>query len=575
MALTDATRLANFGSGIGTDSTLDILNVNATGIVTAATLKVGSAVTVSGGIITATTGAFSGDVSVRNLTGVAATFTGVLTYDDVTNVDSVGIITARSDVSIADKIIHTGDTNTAIRFPAADTFTVETSGSEALRVNSDQKLLVGSTSSRDNFFDSSHSSNIQVEGNTTTKSSLAVIRNDNGSDGSRIFFAKSRGTGDTIVQDDDRIGAIEFQGNDGGGFVAAAHIAAFVDGTPGANDMPSRLVVSTTADGAASPTERLRIDSSGNVGINCTSGGGKLAILANASTYEGLELQTPSGDGSGEFHIGVHQTGTTSGRSIVVKRGGADGMDTESLRIDANGRVTVGGTSASASGPQYSRLQVLGNSFAETTGLFSLRRNEVFGDITAGEDLGVIHFADRTGNTFAEIHGECDGTTGSGDYPGRLSFHTTSDGASSTTERLRITSTGGFHFTNGELIERAKVTAGKLSDNTNIDLENGMVHLFTTQETTTSTPNIRINSSTSLNSVMATGEMISVTLITTAAAGAYSAQLTIDGGAVTENWTGGSAPSGGGSSGVDIHAYTIIKTADATFTVVATQTKTS
>ena len=60
---------------------------------------------------------------------------GVLTYQDVTNVDSVGIITARStidaqgDVSIADKIIHTGDTNTAIRFPAVDTISFETSGS--------------------------------------------------------------------------------------------------------------------------------------------------------------------------------------------------------------------------------------------------------------------------------------------------------------------------------------------------------------------------------------------------------------------------------------------------------------
>ena len=150
-----------------------------------------------------------------------------------------------------------------------------------------------------------------------------------------------------------------------------------------------------------------------------------------------------------------------------------------------------------------------------------------------------------------------------------------STGASSVTERLRITSGGGIHFNNGELIERAKVTSGKLSDNTNIDLENGMVHLFTTTETTTSTPNIRINSSTSLNSVMAIGEVISVTLITTAAAAGYSAQLTIDGGAVTENWTGGSAPSDGGSSGVDIYAYTIIKTADATFTVIATQTKTS
>ena len=51
---------------------------------------------------------------------------GTLTYEDVTNVDSVGVITARStidaqgDVSIADKIIHSGDTNTAIRFPSAD-----------------------------------------------------------------------------------------------------------------------------------------------------------------------------------------------------------------------------------------------------------------------------------------------------------------------------------------------------------------------------------------------------------------------------------------------------------------------
>ena len=67
-------------------------------------------------------------------TFAALNVTGVLTYEDVTSVDSVGIITARSDLSIADKIIHTGDTNTAIRFPAADTVTVETSGSEALRI---------------------------------------------------------------------------------------------------------------------------------------------------------------------------------------------------------------------------------------------------------------------------------------------------------------------------------------------------------------------------------------------------------------------------------------------------------
>jgi hypothetical protein len=143
---------------------------------------------------------------------------------------------------------------------------------------------------------------------------------------------------------------------------------------------------------------------------------------------------------------------------------------------------------------------------------------------------------------------------------------------------ITATGVGTFHSGvsfNDLLREEVNITAGKLSDNTNIDVENGMVHLFTTTETTTSTPNIRYNASTSLNSRMSIGQSIVVTLITTAAAGAYSANITIDGSAATENWIGGSAPSDGGSSGVDIHTFTIIKTADATFTVIGNQSKTS
>ena len=137
---------------------------------------------------------------------------------------------------------------------------------------------------------------------------------------------------------------------------------------------------------------------------------------------------------------------------------------------------------------------------------------------------------------------------------------------------------GTFHDglnLNNILAEEVNVTAGKLSDNTNIDVENGMVHLFTTAESTTSTPNIRYNATTSLNDRMSIGQSIVVTLITTANASAYSANITIDGSAVTENWIGGSAPSDGGGSGVDIHTFTIIKTADATFTVIGNQSKTS
>ena len=137
-----------------------------------------------------------------------------------------------------------------------------------------------------------------------------------------------------------------------------------------------------------------------------------------------------------------------------------------------------------------------------------------------------------------------------------------------------VTARGGL-TTQKLLKEEVNVTAGKLSDNVNIDVENGMVHLFTTAESTTSTPNIRYNGSTALNAKMSIGQSVVVTLITTANASAYSAQMTIDGGAQTERWIGGSAPSGGGSAGVDIHTFTIIKTADATFTVIANHSKTS
>jgi len=121
----------------------------------------------------------------------------------------------------------------------------------------------------------------------------------------------------------------------------------------------------------------------------------------------------------------------------------------------------------------------------------------------------------------------------------------------------------------GMLSEGANITAGKLSANTNIDLENGMVHLFTTTETATSTPNIRFSSSSSLNSSMAIGDAVTVALISKTAAAGYSAQLQIDGTSVTEEWLGGSAPSTGGSGGYDVYTYNIIKTADATFLVLA------
>ena len=138
---------------------------------------------------------------------------------------------------------------------------------------------------------------------------------------------------------------------------------------------------------------------------------------------------------------------------------------------------------------------------------------------------------------------------------------------------LQTTDTDAAGYSNTQLREKVNIVAGKLSDNQTINIDNGMVHYFTTTETTTATPNIM--STVGINTQMGTGDTIAVTLVTTAAAGAYCANIQVDGAAVTENWIGGSAPSDGGSSGVDIHTFTIIKTASATFTVIGNQSKTS
>jgi hypothetical protein len=109
--------------------------------------------------------------------------------------------------------------------------------------------------------------------------------------GPAMFFGRSEGatTGSyTVVSADKNLGRISFQGADGTEFVEAAKIDCFVDGTPGANDMPGRLVFSTTADGASSPTERMRIFNSGNTRFVSAGDGIRIGVTAGAGTATAL-----------------------------------------------------------------------------------------------------------------------------------------------------------------------------------------------------------------------------------------------------------------------------------------------
>lgn len=269
-----------------------------------------SATTFSGNLTGNATGLTgTPDIVVRNITGVAATFTGVLTYEDVTNIDSIGIITARSGVSIGDSIFHTGDTNTAIRFPAADTFTVETGGSERTRVDSSGRLLLGTSTSRSIGAGAGYPGKLQVESSGFTNTTFT--QNSNDLYGPEINLGKSRGAaagGTTVVQSGDQLGIIQFAGADGTDLETnAAAIECRVDGTPGSNDMPGRLVFYTTADGAALPTERLRITSAGAAIFK----GGLAEKYENAGTTLGAQTNQPLSDGNVILFTGNESGNTT------------------------------------------------------------------------------------------------------------------------------------------------------------------------------------------------------------------------------------------------------------------------
>ena len=135
-------------------------------------------------------------------------------------------------------------------------------------------------------------------------------------------------------------------------------------------------------------------------------------------------------------------------------------------------------------------------------------------------------------------------------------------------------SSGGASFV-GPLTERAVVSATALSADDFCNVDSGFFHYRTANLGGTAN-NLRLNSTVGFNTIMATGDVMNFTLAHNVnATTAYVNNVFIEGVAQTENWVGGSAPSDGGGSGVDIYSFTIIKTASNTYTVIGNQTKTS
>jgi hypothetical protein len=144
--------------------------------------------------------------------------------------------------------------------------------SEKVRISNSGQLLVGTSSALSGPY-WTNLANLQVAGSYGVGHFATFV---NSTSGAGLVFQKSRNAsvgGNTIVSNNDLLMDISIEGNDGTGFKQAAVIQCQVDGTPGANDMPGRLVFSVTADGASSPTEAMRIKNS------------RILNFANTPTY--------------------------------------------------------------------------------------------------------------------------------------------------------------------------------------------------------------------------------------------------------------------------------------------------
>jgi hypothetical protein len=176
------------------------------------------------------------------------------------NVDSTGRTSFPLGTAALPALYPGTDTNTGMWSPAADTLAWSTSGVERTRIDSSGRLLVGTSTSATY----GAAGLLQILGSTNAHASIARAT-DNSAEPT-FNLAKARGSLNTptIVVSGDSLGRISFVGHDGTDYESiGAWIKAEVDGTPGTNDMPGRLVFSTTLGGATSPTERLRITNSG------------------------------------------------------------------------------------------------------------------------------------------------------------------------------------------------------------------------------------------------------------------------------------------------------------------------
>jgi hypothetical protein len=293
---------------------------------------------------------------------------------------------------------------------------------------------------------------------------------------------------------------------------------------------PIKLYASSTA--AAVPLA-ANLDNTNGAELAINIADGKL-YYKNASNV--VTLLAQSGAASPVTTISFGTTGLTPSTStsgavtvagtLAIANGGTGTTSTTFVNLATN----VTGTLPVANG---------GSGAATLTGVLKGNGTSAFTAATAGTD----YVAPGTATTFTALQ----------------TFAGTSSNADLKTSNI---------------IETATISATAATGTINYDITTQSVLYYTSNASANWTVNFRGSSGTSLDTVMATGESMSVTfLVTQGATAYYNSAVQVDGNSVTPKWQGGTAPTSGNASSIDSYTYVILKTSSATFTIIAAQTR--
>ena len=419
------------------------------------------AITISGsGSFTGATNEYTFDQSV----GVA----GTLTYEDVTDVDAVGVITAAQGLNVGPKTGIACTISAAGAITSSGTLYIASQAQIGRLTKPDVGLIVNNNKDNSSNNATIIVKNFNASGRLWTGTSSAnattseIYGNGNaifqgnvgiGTDNPAVISGMSKYLTLSAKAADNAVG-LELEGNRTGSNQTVGRISFVNNGNE---------VVRINADSAAggstgnltfttSGTERVRITSAGRVGIGTDQPDQTLEVNSGP-TANGVSLDTtytggpnisfkingtiksyigsPTGFGAGDGDdLGLRATD-----NVIIHAGGG----TERMRIDSSGRLLIG----TVSSPTPSSVVIQGNSSGSSSyGLLRLTKGST--TPSDGDALGLLAFGDSNQNTNAQIASKRDGgtwTSGSS-MPTRLEFNTTADGASGSTEHMRITGIG-------------------------------------------------------------------------------------------------------------------------------------